>query len=96
MQQKLLVGKVSQTERDEIKSLFERKNGLIELIKVINVHEKEDLYEKIVNDMGNTSTKFQRWWDDTSKKYNWETKEEYSWEINFETCEIFLKNGMLS
>ena len=92
MQQKLLVCKVSSSERDEIKLLFERKNGLIELIKVINVNEKEDLFEKIVKDMGETSTKFQQWWDRNSKKYNWDSKEDYSWEIDFETCEIFLQN----
>lgn len=30
---KKLIGKVTPTERDEIRSMFERKNGLTELFK---------------------------------------------------------------
>lgn len=91
MKKKLLLGKVTPLERDEIKTLFERKNGLIELISVLNVNDKAELYERIVKDMGETSTKFQQWWDAKTVKYNWEVREEHSWEINFETCEVFLQ-----
>ena len=86
---KKIVGKVTEEERDEIKLLFERKNGLTELFKIVNLKDT-DIYEKLVKDMGETSTKFQSWWDNNSKKYNWEKKNDVNWEINFETCEIFL------
>ena len=33
---KKLVGKVTEQERDQIKALFERKNGLTELLKSID------------------------------------------------------------
>ena len=52
--------------------------------------DKEELYEKLVKDMGETGVRFQQWWNTTSQKYNWEMTENGNWEINFETCEIFL------
>lgn len=90
-----LVGKVTPEERDEIKELFERKNGLTELTKTLANSDqksfiKSPLYDKLIKDMGETSTRFQKWWDDKSKKYKWKGKEGHNWQINFETCEIFI------
>ena len=90
MNEKILIGKVTSFERDEIKSLHERKNGLSELFKSINLLDNEPLYEKIIIDMGDTTTKFQKWWDTHSQAYKWENKDGDGWEINFDTCEIFL------
>ena len=86
---KKLVGKVTVEEKNEIQSLFERRNGLTELAKILSADNAE-LYEKLVKDMGETGTKFQQWWDRMAQKYNWEWCEGGNWEINFETCEIFL------
>jgi CXXX repeat modification system protein len=86
---KALVGKVTEEEKNEIQSLFERKNGLAELAKILNADNTE-LYEKLVKDMGETNTKFQKWWDEMSEKYQWRGTETGSWEINFDSCEIFL------
>jgi len=86
-----IVGKVSTQERDEIKALFERKNGLAELFKIVDTNN-EVLYEKMIKDMGETSSRFQSWWDTMSKKYKWKSKENGHWEINFDTCEILLKD----
>lgn len=83
-----VIGKVSELERDTIKALFERKNGLIELTKILT--PESPLYEKIVKDMGETSTKFQQWWDDMGEKYAWESVPNGRWSINFDTCEIML------
>lgn len=83
------VGTVTNEERDCIKVLFERKNGLSELSKILT-EDNEGLYEKLVKDIGRTSTAFQKWWDDMSVKYRWESVESGHWEINFDTCEIFL------
>lgn len=87
---KELVGQVSQEEMEIIKSLFERKNGLLELSKIL-MPENELLYEKLVKDMGDTSMKFQKWWDEKSNKYGWKSKAGYAWEIDFDTCNIYLK-----
>ena len=84
-----LVGQVTPEEKDEIQRLFERRNGLNELAMILTP-DKEELYEKLVKDMGETGVRFQQWWNTTSQKYNWEMTENGNWEINFETCEIFL------
>lgn len=86
---KTVVGMVSVEEKDLIQKLFERKNALNELAKIISV-DNEALYEKLVKDMGETTTKFQQWWDNMAQKYQWESAEGGNWEINFETCEILL------
>lgn len=86
---KKLVGQVTPEEKDEIQRLFERRNGLNELAMILTP-DKEELYEKLVKDMGETGVRFQQWWNIASQKYNWEMTENGNWEINFETCEIFL------
>ena len=68
---------------------FERHNGLNELARIVTA-DNENLYKKLVKDLGETGTKFQNWWDRMGTKYQWESVEGGNWEINFETCEIFL------
>lgn len=84
-----IVGQVAPEERDEIQALFERRNGLSELAKIVTADNSE-LYEKLVKDLGETSTKFQGWWDEKAKQYGWESHPKGNWEINFQTCEITL------
>ena len=86
---KKIVGHVTDNERNEIQRLFERRNGLNELAKILTP-ENEELYERLVKDMGDTATKFQQWWDSMAQKYQWEGAENGSWEINFQTNEIIL------
>lgn len=86
---KKLVGQVTPEEKNEIQTLFERRNGLNELAKILTADNSE-LYEKLVRDMGETGTRFQQWWDTMVQKYHWESCDGGNWEINFETCEIFL------
>ena len=86
---KKLVGQVTPEEKNEIQTLFERRNGLNELAKILTA-DNTDLYEKLVKDMGETGSKFQSWWDTMAKKYQKKKKKNGNWEINFDTCEIFL------
>lgn len=86
---KKLVGKVTIEEKDEIVVLFERRNGLNELAKILTPDNVE-LYNRLVRDMGETGTKFQNWWDTMSQKYQWEKTKHGRWQINFETCEVYL------
>ncbi|MGM9746305.1 MAG: CXXX repeat peptide modification system protein [Paludibacteraceae bacterium] len=86
---KKLVGQVTPEEKNEIQSLFERRNGLNELAKILTADNSE-LYEKLVRDMGETGTRFQHWWDTMAQKYQWESCDGGTWEINFDTCEINL------
>lgn len=87
-----VVGQVTIEERNEIQQLFERRNGLNELAKILTA-DNHELYEKLVKDMGETGTKFQSWWERMGEKYQWESIEGGNWEINFETCEIDLVGG---
>ena len=87
-----VIGQVTIEERNEIQQLFERRNGLNELAKILTA-DNHELYEKLVKDMGETGTKFQSWWERMGEKYQWESIEGGNWEINFETCEIYLVGG---
>lgn len=74
------VGQVTVEEKKEIQQLFERRNGLNELARVVTV-DNTDLYEKLVKDLGETGTRFQQWWDSMAQKYHWESGDNGSWEI---------------
>lgn len=86
---KKIVGLVTVEERDEIQKLYKRHSGLADLAKIVSVDNAE-LYEKVVGDLGETDARFQDWWNQKGEKYNWESAENGRWQINFETCEIFL------
>lgn len=83
------VGIVSPEERDEIQALFERKNGLNELAKIVS-YDNVALYEKLVKDLGENAMKFQNWWNEKSVKYQWEATVNGIWEIDFSSCKVFL------
>ncbi len=84
-----LIGQVTVEEKNEIQTLFERRNGLNELAKILTA-ENETLYEKLIMDMGETGAKFQNWWDCMGDKYHWESIEGGNWEIDFNTSNIYL------
>ena len=86
---KKLVGQVTVEEKNEIQTLFERRNGLNELAKILTA-DNDALYQKLIKDMGDTGSKFQGWWDRMAQKYQWEKTENGRWKINFETCEVYL------
>ena len=86
---KKVVGQVSDLEKREIQILFERRNGLNELAKILTADNTE-LYERLIKDLGETSIKFQKWWNQMSEKYQWESIDGGNWEIDFDTCEIYL------
>ena len=85
-----IVGKVTETEKNEIQALFERRNGLNELAQILTADNTE-LYEKLVKDMGKTGTEFQNWWDTMSRKYQWESSPNGHWSNDFESCNIYLE-----
>lgn len=86
---KKLIGKVTAEERDTIKLLYEKKNGLIELVRSLN-ESNMHLYDRITIDLGRITIDFNNWWSEKSEKYQWENIEGYQWEIKFETGEIYL------
>jgi len=86
------VGQVTAEEKNEIQTLFERRNGLNELAKILTP-DNEILYEKLIKDMGETASKFQNWWNCMGEKYQWESIEGGNWEIDFDTCNIYLTDN---
>jgi CXXX repeat modification system protein len=91
MAMKTKIGQVTEEEKSQIKKLFDRKNGLLELAKTITAKDS-DLYEKLVEDLAKTSSDFQHWWDSMQKKYLWESNPSGYWEIDFDTNNIYLNN----
>ena len=87
-----VIGQVTVEEKNEIQMLFERRNGLNELAKILTP-DNEALYEKLVKDLGETATKFETWWRDMSEKYQWEGVADGNWQIDFNTGEIYLVVG---
>jgi CXXX repeat modification system protein len=87
------VGIVSEAERDTIRQLYERRMGLKELVLVLAAVDSVDneLYEKLIRDMGSTSSSFDEWWQSMSEKYHWPGRDDGAWRIDFETCEIYLE-----
>lgn len=83
------VGQVTPEEAATIRGLFERRNGLAELAKILPA-ENNELYEKLIKDISTTSANFQQWWDTTSAHYGWESDENGNWEIDFQTNKIYL------
>ncbi len=86
---KKVIGKVTEDERDEIQSIYGRRNGLNELAKILTA-DNEELYNRLVTDLGEVTLKFQEWWSATSEKYAWPRAEDGHWEIDFNTCRIYL------
>ena len=64
---KKIVGSVTEQEKNQIKELFERRNGLNELARILT-DDNSDLYERLVMDLGETSSKFQNWAKVCTKK----------------------------
>lgn len=83
------VGKVTPEQKDEIQALFERRNSLKELFMVVNPNNAE-LYERVIADMAETQKKFEAWWSDRAAEYGWEGAADARWEIDFNTCDIYL------
>jgi len=90
MNNRKIIGHVTEKEKNEIQALFERRNGLNELAQILTPDNTE-LYEKLVKDMGKTGTEFQNWWDAMSQKYQWKSSPNGHWVIDFDTCNIYLE-----
>lgn len=84
---KKVVGQVSELEKREIQILFERRNGLNELAKILTADNTE-LYERLIKDLGETSIKFQKWWNQMSEKYQWESIDGGNWKISSHCIKI--------
>lgn len=97
------LGLVTETERNEIYDLMNEKGALESLFLTLwRVHDFdvnssfEQLYKRIVSDMKEVKRQIETWWKKVATKYNWEYEPNDTWNIDFETYEIFLVSENLS
>ncbi|MDJ0764512.1 MAG: CXXX repeat peptide maturase [Myxococcota bacterium] len=91
-----IVGEVTPEERDQVKKLYIRKTGLVEVVSTLSRLDDPavlngPLYERVIRDVGETQIAFQTWWDNIAQKYNWKKDSNKQWRIEFETCRIYLE-----
>lgn len=94
---KRVVGKISESEKEEVIVLTERLSALKELrlgIDNLDLNEIEiqKLLSKVENREVETSTDLQKWWNDKYIKYHWEGEENASWEVDFHSSNVLLVN----
>jgi len=90
-----IVGIVTEKEKNEVMVLFERKIGIEELTAtlendLISIEKKEIMQDKMISELGKVKLNLQAWWGRMYEKYNWKSVEGYRWNIDFQSCEIFL------
>ncbi|MDR1201030.1 MAG: CXXX repeat peptide modification system protein [Tannerellaceae bacterium] len=91
MKMKKRIGQVSEQEKEEIRALSNRKNALIELSKMIEVNDaNRPQYEKLVKDIVEATICFQQWWNDMETKRQWKKHPAETWEIDFQTNDVYL------
>jgi CXXX repeat modification system protein len=87
-----VLGTISLEESEAARKLLGRKDALKELAQIIPMSkESEDvLYERILEDMAETSVKIEEWWKGTANKYGWAYSPTDRWYLNMATCEVSL------
>lgn len=89
------VGEVTEDEKEEVLMLYERKSAIKELFLTLSSQyltewEKENLKDRIIEDMTKANSLYEKWWRDKREKYNWKLRETGQWLIDFRTREIYL------
>ncbi len=92
------VGIVTEDEKNEVMCLYERIMGLKEMLPALEIKERtgendENLYDRIIHDLGSTKRKQDEWWIRMSNKYQWKMKTGAHWQINFEDNKIYLQDA---
>lgn len=83
------VGRVTEKEKEIISCLYEKKIALENLSKVADP-KISDLAEQLKSDYERVWGEYNQWWDETAKKYGWESAEDGFWNIDFENNDVFL------
>jgi CXXX repeat modification system protein len=96
MNEAKVLQKLSKDEKEEIYNIFIRKTALAELLsgygnlKASGVDVNE-LYERVLKDMGATMEKYNLWFEAKKSQYKWETQQGYKYSINFLNNEVLLE-----
>lgn len=93
------VGRVSAADRDRIRELYLRRQGLAALFTTLakmdaETLESSPLYDRIVRDMGVVTVEFDAWWEAMAAKYAWRRDHpDQSWRVDFESCDVYLETS---
>jgi CXXX repeat modification system protein len=84
---------VTESERDEILRLHERRTALNELVLTLNsphlsAEERGALQNGLVEDLARTISLYERWWREIRSRYGLESTAHGLWAIDFQTREI--------
>lgn len=85
---KKVVGTVTEDEKLAVMKIYRHLQSLLELLQIL--HKGDVLYNAVIQDLEETKTNYQEWWNNCYEKYRWE-KGESDWKIIFESNEIVLE-----
>lgn len=85
----IVVGKITEEEKVNIRSLNNHKVGLEELLLILP--SDSTLYSVAKEDLEATVQKYREWWKVHSEKYKWE-RGQGEWIVLFRTNEIVIEN----
>lgn len=93
MEAEIFISKVTELEKNEIESLFERINALkalgITLAENSDLLKENQMVAKIVSDLETTQKEFNQWWDKTADKYSLNKSKIGNYRINFFNCSLY-------
>ena len=76
---RILIGKVSQSEAEDIEPVVERLNGLEELLMIVT---DKELSMKIEKEMFDLKEQCDAWWKKMSSNYKWDVPLVKEWELD--------------
>ena len=79
-----MMTQLTTNEKVEFLDLYTRKLGLYELIRLINIAQNEELYNRILMDIGETTRKYDSQWQLIKKKYNYLTYPDKDLNIDYD------------
>jgi CXXX repeat modification system protein len=83
------IGKVDEQELREIREVHQTRCALVDLFRTLASSE-EQLYERVVEDMGHVAMAFAAWWERGAREHRWPGVVGGSWRIDLATGELFL------
>lgn len=80
---------ILEIEKEKFYDLFEKRNALINLEKIID--SSNVLYRRLRINLIETTKAEERWWNEIAEKYNLKLENE-KWIINFKDNTLFIGN----
>ena len=82
------VGTLTKEESRNLEEILEKKIDLENLLKILL--KSQEVYKKVDRDYKKIAEEYEKWWIDTSDKYNWESTDNSFWSIDFKSRKVYL------